>query len=97
MIIHFNKWISLNDLYEMIPQYLYSTQCICLFIGMLVLHKGFPGGSAGKESTCNAGDLGSIPRSGRSPREGNTTHSSILAWRIPRTEEPGELQSMGSQ
>ena len=33
--------------------------------------KGFPGGSDGKESACNAGDLGSIPGSGRSPREGN--------------------------
>ena len=33
--------------------------------------KGFPGGSAGKESTCNAGDLGLIPGSGRSPGEGN--------------------------
>ena len=33
--------------------------------------KGFPGGSAGKASTCNAGDLGSIPGSGRSPGEGN--------------------------
>ena len=32
---------------------------------------GFPGGSAGKESSCNAGDLGSIPGSGRSPEEGN--------------------------
>ena len=31
------------------------------------------------------------------PEEGMTTHSSILAWRIPRTEEPGGLQSMGSQ
>ena len=31
---------------------------------------GFPGGSAGKEPTCNAGDLGSIPRLGRSPGEG---------------------------
>ena len=31
---------------------------------------GFPGGSAGKESTCHAGDLGSIPRLGRSPGEG---------------------------
>ena len=29
--------------------------------------------------------------------KGMATHSSILAWRIPRTEEPGELQSMGSQ
>ena len=32
---------------------------------------GFPAGSDGKESTCNAGDLGSIPGSGRSPGEGN--------------------------
>ena len=32
---------------------------------------GFPGGSVGKESACNAGDLGSIPESGRSPGEGN--------------------------
>ena len=32
---------------------------------------GFPDGSVGKESACNAGDLGSIPRSGRSPGEGN--------------------------
>ena len=32
---------------------------------------GFPGGSGGKESTCNAGDQGSIPESGRSPGEGS--------------------------
>ena len=32
---------------------------------------GFPGGSGGKESACNAGDLGSIPELGRSPGEGN--------------------------
>ena len=32
---------------------------------------GFPGGSAGKESTCNAGDMGSIPGLGRSSGEGN--------------------------
>ena len=32
---------------------------------------GFPGGSDGKQSACNAGDLGSIPRWGRSPGEGN--------------------------
>ena len=34
-------------------------------------HTGFPGGSAGKESTCNAGNLGLIPGLGRSPGEGN--------------------------
>ena len=46
----------------------------------------------------NAGDMrnmGSIPGLGRSPGEGMATHSSVLAWRIPRTEEPGGLQSMG--
>ena len=52
---------------------------------------GFPGGSDGKESACNAGDMGSIPRLGRSPEKGMAIHSSILAWRIPWTEEPGEL------
>ncbi|XP_055437493.1 disks large 1 tumor suppressor protein-like isoform X5 [Bubalus kerabau] len=53
-----------------------------------------------KESACNAGaagDLASIPGSVRSPGGGKATHSSILAWRIPWTEEPGELQSIGSQ
>ena len=39
-------------------------------------------------------DAGSIPRSTRSPEEGMATHSSVLAWRIPWTEEPGGLQSI---
>ena len=42
----------------------------------------------------DTGDVGSIPGSGRSPEEEMATHSSILAWRIPWTEEPGRLQSM---
>ena len=123
---------------------------------------GFPCGSAGKESACNAGELGLIPELGRSPGEGNSyalqysglessldcivhgvtkshtrlsefhfeasliaqsvknmpavqetrvrflrwedplekemaTHSSILVWTVPWIEEPGRLQSMGSQ
>ena len=105
---------------------------IYLFFFKNVSHLGFPHSSAGKESTCNAGDPGLIPGSGRSPGEGigyplqyswtslvaqtvknlpvmcetwigslglddflekgKTTHSSILAWRIPWT-----IQSMGSQ
>ena len=96
---------------------------------------GSSGTSVGKESTCNAGDSGSILELGRVPGEGisyplqyswaslvaqmvnnlpamqetwvwslgwedplekeKATHSSILAWRIPWTEEPGRLQSMG--
>ena len=58
---------------------------------------GFPGGSDGKESACNGGDPGSIPGSGSSLEKGMATHSSILAWKIPWTEEPEGLQSMGSQ
>ena len=49
------------------------------------------------ESVCNAGDLGSIPGSEDPLEEGTATHSSILAWRTPWTEEAGGLQSMGSQ
>ena len=47
-------------------------------------------------STGDVRDVGSIPGLGRSPAGGHATHSSILAWRIPWTEEPGGLQSMGS-
>ena len=56
--------------------------------------ESFPGGSEFEASACNAGDLGSISGSGRSPGEGK---GSILAWRIPWTEEPGGLQSMWPQ
>ena len=57
----------------------------------------FPGGSDGKESACNAGDLGSGPGSEDPLEKGMATHSGILAWRSPRTEEPGGPQSTGSQ
>ena len=52
---------------------------ICMF--KVIIHPmGFPGGSDGKESTCNAGDLGLIPGSGRSPggRQGNPPQYSCL-------------------
>ena len=61
---------------------------------------GFPGGSVGKEFPCNAGDTGevdSIPESGRSPGGGHGNPLQYFAWRIPWTEEPGRLQSIGSQ
>ena len=54
------------------------------------------GGSGSEESTRSARDSGLIPGSGRSLRKEIATHSSILDWRIPQTEEPGGLQSMGS-
>ena len=43
---------------------------------------GFPDGSVGKESACNAGGLGSVPGWEDPLEEGMATHSSILAWRI---------------
>ena len=55
---------------------------------------GFPGGSVVKNPPANAGDVrdtGSISESGKSPGGGYGTHSSILAWRIPWTEEPGRI------
>ena len=55
---------------------------------------GFPSDSDGKESACNMGHLGKTPGLGRSPGDGNGTHSSILAW-IP--EKPDRLQSMEPQ
>ena len=56
---------------------------------------GFPGGSDGKESTCNAGNLGRSLGWEDPLQEGMATHSSIPYWTIPRTEEPGGLHSWG--
>ena len=70
-----------------------SMAYVCVYIHI-------PGGSAGKESTCNAGptgDAGLIPELESSPGGRHATNSSILAWRIPWTEESDGLQSMGSQ
>ena len=57
----------------------------------------FPGGSVGKESTCNAGDRVQFLDQEDPLEKEMATHSSILAWRIPWTEELGGLQSMGLQ
>ena len=51
----------------------------------------------GKALACNAGDPGSIPRREDPLEEEMATHSGVLAWRIPWTEEPGGPQSVGSQ
>ena len=58
---------------------------------LIALETGFPGGSNSKEPACNAGDLGSIPEWERSSGERNDypLQSTIFAWRIPWTEEPG--------
>ena len=68
-----------------------------LFI-YLCLHWGFPYGSVGKESICSGGDLGLIPGLGRFPwRRAWQPTPVFLPGEFPWTEEPGGLQSMGSQ
>ena len=57
----------------------------------------FPDGLDGKESACNAGDWVWSLGQEDSLEKGMATHSSILVWRVPWTEEPGGLQSMESQ
>ena len=65
-----------------------------------MIHRASQGALLVNNSPTSAGgirDTGSIPGSGRSPGEGQATHSSILAWEIPWTEEPSGLQSIGFQ
>ena len=76
---------SHSDWCEMVPHYGFD------------LHYLFPGGSDGKASACKAGDLGSIPGWEDPLEKEMATHSSTVAWKVPWTEEPCKLQSMGSQ
>ena len=66
----------------------------------IMYQKDFPGGLVVKNPPTNAGvtrGAGLIPGLGKSPEEEMATYSSILAWKIPWTEEPSGLQSKGSQ
>ena len=56
-----------------------------------LLNMGFLGGSVGRETTCNAGDLSSTLGQEEPLEKEMVTHSSILTWKIPWTEEPGGL------
>ena len=72
---------------------LYKTHlAFVVFLWILI----FVGGSVGRASACDEGDLGLIPGLRESPGE-MATHSSTLAWKTPWMEEPGGLQSKGSQ
>ena len=72
-------------IYQLFLMLIFSS---CVNIGTLNFS-----GSDGEESACNVGHLGLIPGSGLEKEM--TTHSGILAWKTPGTEEPGRLQSMG--
>ena len=60
-------------------------------------HLGFPGGSVIKNPPVNAEDRARSLGQEDPLEEKMATHSSILAWEMPWTEEPGGLQSTGSQ
>ena len=64
-----------------------------ILIHHLLMLKNFPGGSVGKESACNVGDLGSVPGSGRSPREGNGNPLQYFCLENSWTEKSGGLYS----
>ena len=69
-----------------------------LLVAGLWKYWSFSGGSDSKELLLKCGRSRFDPWFGKIPLEmGMATHSSILAWRIPWTEEPGKLQSMVSQ
>ena len=71
--------------------FVFIADCYHVFISVITSliflgspkNRGLPRWLGGKNPLANSGDEGSIPGSGRSPREGNVTHSSILAWEIP--------------
>ena len=66
-------------------------------IYLVYISWGLPKWLSGKESTCNAGDMGSILGQEDLLEKEMATYCSILAWKVPWTEEPGGLQSMRSQ
>ena len=73
-------------------RFLFISLCIYIFIFFL----GFPGGSVVKNPPASSGDVDLIPGLGRSLGEGNDNIRQNYVSEIPRTEEPGGLQSMGS-
>ena len=64
---------------------------------MAKAYMGFPDGSEGKESACNALDIDSVPGSGRSPGAGNGNPLKYSCLDNPMIEEPGRLLFMGSE
>ena len=101
-------WASRKDRNVNVIQYCDTMSHCALFcvqdqnpwVSYMVVLCHFWASQLAKNPPANAGDTREtdlIPGSGRSPEEGMATHSSILAWRTPWTEEPGRLQPIGSQ
>ena len=68
--------------HRIVPEHTHTNTTTVYILVHISFLQGFPCGSAGKESACNAGDLGFLGQ--EDPLEkGKATHSSILTWRIP--------------
>ena len=92
--LFFSDWLlSLNNMHLSFLHAFWWLDSAFLFSAKYYSLKGFPGGSDGNESAYSSGDLGWEDFL----EKGMETHSSILAWRILLTQEPGGLQSTGSQ
>ena len=97
-IIRMHPWWSVPSFMSTAPWHFLCCSHMPIISQPLLHSQGFPRGSDGKESACNAGDPGLIPGAGGDHLEEEmATHSSVLAWRIRWIEEPGGLQSIGSQ
>ena len=103
--ISWKVWLSVEILVKGHPiradgvycTYDHSLQFITPYYTLLLVASRASSGSEGKASACKAGDLGSIPSQEDPLEKEMATHSSTLAWKIPWTEKPDRLQSMGSQ
>ena len=90
-------WVAHLEVWVLTVPHLHLSYLSCC--GSPFISLGFPGGSDGKESACNAGDPGLILGLGRSLGKGMATHTSIHAWRIPRGDRGAwqATQSTGLQ
>ena len=91
LLIILQLLLSMNGL-ALLRGEVFYVRDVCTWLRWTQQLSQLPRWLSGKESACNAGHLGSIPRSGTSPGEGNSTLSSILAWKTPWTEMPSRLQ-----
>ena len=91
--VFFNTTAQRHQFFTTPPSLWSSSQMV--FTQSYISHKGLPGGTVVKDPPVNAGDVRDarlIPGSGRYTGARNFTHSSILARRLPWTEEPGRLR-----
>ena len=106
MVNLFHFYVNILLCYTFLLEFVYPVlldRSFCLFICLFVhlflsnFRIDFPGGSVVKNLPAKCRRCGFDPWVGKIPAGGGNSNSSILTWVIPRTEEPGGLQSMGSQ